>query len=69
MYFHQCSKKLTRCNCINLSIDLFPGLKAFSIRPMRIRHSSHQIATQSSHSVDRAEWQAKMASIELDTVM
>ena len=29
--------------------------------PVRIRHSSH--ATQSSHSVDRAGWQSKMASI------
>ena len=31
---------------------------------LRIRHSSHEIATQSSHSVDRAVWQAKMASSE-----
>ena len=34
------------------------------IGPMRIHHSSHHFATQSSHSVDRAGWQAKMASIE-----
>ena len=33
--------------------------------PVRIRHSIQEIATQSSHSVDRAGWQAKMASIEL----
>ena len=29
-----------------------------------IRHSSHDIATQPSHSVDRAGWQSKMVSIE-----
>ena len=34
-----------------------------SMRPVRIRHSSHHFATQSSHFVDRAGWQAKMASI------
>ena len=33
--------------------------------PVRIRHSSHDFATQSSHSVDRAGWQVKMASIEI----
>ena len=33
--------------------------------PVLIRHSSHHFATQSSHSVDRAGWQAKMASIEV----
>ena len=32
--------------------------------PVRIRHSSHHFATQSSHSVDLAGWQAKIASIE-----
>ena len=32
--------------------------------PMPIYQSSHNIATQSSHSVDRAGWQDKMASIE-----
>ena len=32
--------------------------------PVRIHHSAHDLATQSSHSVDRAGWQAKMASIE-----
>ena len=31
---------------------------------VRIRHSSHHFATQSSRSVDLAGWQAKMASIE-----
>ena len=30
----------------------------------QIRHSLHEIVTQPSHSVDRAGWQAKMASIE-----
>ena len=34
------------------------------MRPVRIRHRSHHSATQSSHLVDRAGWQAKMASIE-----
>ena len=29
-----------------------------------VRHRSHHFATQSSHFVDRAGWQAKMASIE-----
>ena len=33
--------------------------------PVRIRHDSHEFATQSSHSVDRTGWQAKMASIEI----
>ena len=33
--------------------------------PVRIRHSSHDFATQSSHSVDLARWQEKMASIEI----
>ena len=32
--------------------------------PVRIRHRSHHFAIQSSHSVKRAGWQAKMASIE-----
>ena len=33
--------------------------------PVRIRHRSYHFATQSSHSVDPAGWQAKMASIEI----
>ena len=32
--------------------------------PVRIRHRSHHFATQPSHSVDLAGWQAKMAAIE-----
>ena len=32
---------------------------------VRVRYRSHEIATQSSHFVDRAGWQAKMASNEL----
>ena len=32
--------------------------------PVHVRHSSHEVSTQPSHSVDRAGWQAKMASIE-----
>ena len=31
---------------------------------VRLRHSSHEIATQPSHFVDRAGWQAKMASVD-----
>ena len=33
--------------------------------PVRTRHGSHQIATQSSHFVDRAGRQAKMTSIDI----
>ena len=33
--------------------------------PARICHSSHDFGWQSSHSVDLAGWQAKMASIEI----
>ena len=33
--------------------------------PVRIRHSSHAFGWQSSHSVDLAGWQAKMASIDI----
>ena len=33
--------------------------------PVRIRHHSHDFGWQSSHSVDLAGWQAKMASIEI----
>ena len=33
--------------------------------PVGIRHSSHDFQWQSSHSVDLAGWQAKMASIEI----
>ena len=36
----------------------------YPMGPERIRHSSHHLATQSSHSVDRAGWHAKMTSIE-----
>ena len=32
---------------------------------VRVRHSMWEFATQASHSVDTAGWQAKMASIEL----
>ena len=32
--------------------------------PVRIRHSSHDFGWPSSHSVDLAGWQAKMASIK-----
>ena len=33
--------------------------------PVRIRYSSHDFTTQSTQSLDRAGWQAKMASIEI----
>ena len=39
--------------------------KRVVIGPVRIRHSSHHFGWQSSHSVDLAGWQAKMASIEI----
>ena len=35
------------------------------IRPVRIRHRSHDFATQCSHFVDIAGWLAEMAPIEL----
>ena len=38
-------------------------LKTRKMGPVRKRHYSHLFATQSSHFVDRAGWQAKMASI------
>ena len=38
--------------------------KCGKMGPVRIRHRSHYFATQSSHSVDSAGWQAKMPSIE-----
>ena len=37
--------------------------ETFKMGPVRIRHSSHNFATQSTHSVDLAGWQGKMASI------
>ena len=40
------------------------GARKSSMWPVGIRHRSHHFATQSSHFVDRAGWQAKMASIE-----
>ena len=36
-----------------------------SLHKWSIRHSSHDFGWQSSHSVDLAGWQAKMASIEI----
>ena len=33
--------------------------------PVRIRHNSHDLGWQSSHSVDLPGWQAQMASIEI----
>ena len=42
---------------------------SLAMGPVRILHSSHDSGWQSSHSVDLAGWQAKMASIEsLDTM-
>ena len=35
-----------------------------SMGSVRMHHTSPEIATQPSHSVERAEWQAKMAFIE-----
>ena len=57
------------CQLAFLSFCFFlPFVTAKPILKMgivQIRHRSHEIATQSSHSVGRAGWQAKMASIEL----
>ena len=39
-----------------------------AMRPVGMRHNLHEIATQSSHSVDGAGWQAKMASIKFLTL-
>ena len=39
-------------------------VRRHKIGTVRICHRSHHFATQSSHFVDRAGWQAKMASIE-----
>ena len=47
------------CQGDSKRIDLVPQMG-----PVRIHHSSHDFATQSSHFVDRAGWKAKMASIE-----
>ena len=46
---------------LSLSLQNFESLMG----PVRIRHSSHDFGWQSSHSVDLAGWQAKMASIEI----
>ena len=45
----------------SLSFDIY----SCTMGPVRIRHSSHDFGWQSSHSVDRAGWQAKMDSIEI----
>ena len=71
------SRVWKKCDCIYLKILWMPlisspvlatGLnprKKLPLRPVRIRHHSRHFATQSSHFVDRAGWQAKMASIEI----
>ena len=42
-------------------------IRPFLMGTVWIRHSSHDFGCQSSHSVDLAGWQAKMASIEIRT--
>ena len=42
-----------------------PDQTKWPMGPVRIHHRSHHFATQSSHAVYRAGWQAKMAFIEL----
>ena len=39
--------------------------KALRVGPVWIRHGSHKIPTQPNRCVDRAGWQAKMASIDV----
>ena len=41
-----------------------PKRRPTEMGPVRIRHRSHHFATQPGNLVDRAGWQAKMASIE-----
>ena len=48
-----------------LDVVCWPIRQALLKLVWQIRHSSHDSATQSSHFVDRAGWQAKMASIDL----
>ena len=43
----------------------FTNFRCVKMGPVWIRHSSHDFGWQSSHSVDLAGWQAKMASIEI----
>ena len=50
--------KLVLSWCLQPDFALAMGL-------VRIRHSSHDFGWQSSHSVDLAGWQAKMASIQI----
>ena len=45
--------------------DICTSHRWVAMGPVRIRHSSHHFGWQSSHSVDLAGWQAKMASIEI----
>ena len=52
VHFYIFSHSTSRCVCCHIG-------------PVRIRHSSHDFGWQSSHSVDLAGWQAKMASIEI----
>ena len=56
-------RKLKTCGqsmCSNGRLAIETSIKNL----MRHKLSSHELSTQSSHFVDRAGWQAKMASIE-----
>ena len=48
----------------NLQFIFLDSQLTSAMGPVRIRHCSYDFATQCSHSVDLAGWQAKMVSIE-----
>ena len=50
---------------VNYHVHTDANTLTSTMGPVRIRHSSHDFGWQSSHSVDLAGWQAKMASIEI----
>ena len=57
--------KRFKCCSSTVCLTVFPCLEMGHVCIYcATHHCSHEIATQASHSVDRAGWQAKMASIE-----
>ena len=65
MYKERDHVKCPRGHWIFLTRLNYPGSLIAEMGPVRIRHSSHNFGWQSSHSVDLAGWQAKMASIKI----
>ena len=51
-------------DALSLTQAIIVQMVYLQMGPVRIRHRSHHFAIQSSHFVDRAGWQAKMASTE-----